>query len=69
MIAFPYEAGALLLALIVILAIAFWSVKRRPRFDLDDDGADADVLPSIVAITHSALADGNCIAIIENGRY
>jgi cardiolipin synthase len=71
MITLPHYVVGLLLVMIAILATALWSVKRRarPRLGADDDGDIDALLPSIVAVTHSALAAGNRIELLKNGCY
>lgn len=59
-------AGVLAIALLTIL---MWSVKREPetRLRVEDPGELGTLLPSLAALTHSALEPGNAIEVLQNG--
>lgn len=53
------------------LAVAVWSMKRRPdpRIRAGVGRGLPELLPSLVGSTHASLIDGNEIALLENGRF
>jgi cardiolipin synthase A/B len=59
--------------LIVIAALVFiiWSQRRHrePRFEIDSDAPLDALLPSLVALSHGSLVDGNAVEVIENGAF
>ncbi|HXG57762.1 MAG TPA: phospholipase D-like domain-containing protein [Thermoanaerobaculia bacterium] len=61
-------AGALGLG---ALAVALWSLKRRPdaRSEVGPEVSFDELLPSLVGATHASLIDGNEVVLLENGRF
>lgn len=70
LVAMPlFLAIGLVLGLILLTAV-LWSVKRRVETKLtsvQQQGQRADLLPSIVGLTHGTLIGGNQIKILQNG--
>ena len=54
---------------IVVLAVLIWSAKREPDTELQvkNPGELRTLLPSLVALTHSALEPGNSMQVLQNG--
>ena len=54
----------------LVLAVMFWSVKRRraPRLDLEDSSLE-ELKASIPGLTQSTLTTGNKIELIHNGAF
>lgn len=61
-----FIAGVLV---ITFLTILIWSVKREPdtRLRVNEPGELTKLLPSIAALTHSALETGNSMEVLQNG--
>jgi cardiolipin synthase len=60
-----------LLALVVLLGIAIWSIKRHrdPELTLACDRPLQELLPSVSGLTHSTLMAGNAVELLENGAF
>jgi cardiolipin synthase A/B len=54
---------------IVTLVILLWSISREPstRLAVSQAGELAALMPSIAALTHSALEPGNSMQVLQNG--
>jgi len=54
---------------IVTLAILMWSVSREPdtQLQVSQPGELGALMPSIAALTHSALEPGNSMQVLQNG--
>ncbi|HEX7810059.1 MAG TPA: hypothetical protein VF608_15090, partial [Thermoanaerobaculia bacterium] len=54
---------------ITVLTILMWSVKREPSTELKvkDAGELGTLLPSLAALTHSAIEPGNSMQVLQNG--
>ncbi len=61
-----FIAGVLV---ITVLTILMWSVKREPstRLQVENPGELEALLPSIAALTHSAVEPGNSMEVLQNG--
>jgi len=62
---------AVLAALVVLLGVVLWSVKRHkePELSLQCDRTVAEVLPSLCGLTHSSLVHGNAVRLLENEAF
>lgn len=59
-----------LLVAIVLLTVTLWSVKRRVETHLTSvhqKGQLADLIPSLVGLTHGQIALGNRVEVLQNG--
>lgn len=67
----PAWIAAALALLNVLLAVMFWSVKRRrnPRLHGTSQDPIGELLRSIAGITQTTLTEGNGIELVENGRF
>jgi cardiolipin synthase A/B len=63
--------SALLLAVIALLGIAIWSIKRHkdPRLQLDTEAPLEALIPSISGIALGMPIPGNAVEIFENGHF
>ena len=61
----------LLLALIALLGLAIWSIKRHkdPHLQLDTSAPLEDLVPSISGMALGMPIGGNAVEIFENGRF
>jgi cardiolipin synthase len=68
-VAMPLIVAIAATLLITFLTILIWSVKREPdtRLQVADPGELGTLLPSIAALTHSALEPGNSMEVLQNG--
>jgi cardiolipin synthase A/B len=59
-------AGVLVITLLTIL---MWSVKREPdtQLSVKNAGELGTLLPSLAALTHSAIEPGNSMQVLQNG--
>jgi cardiolipin synthase len=55
----------------LVLALMFWSVKRRrqPRLKLDTEDDLHGLIPSIVGLTQGTLVRGNHVELVQNGEF
>lgn len=58
-------------ALVVLLALVVWSVKRHrdPKLSFECDQPIGELLPSLCGLTHGALIVGNAVDVLENGAF
>jgi len=56
---------------ILFLTILMWSVKREPKtaLQVEAPGELRQLLPSLAALTHSALETGNSMSLVQNGAF
>ena len=56
---------------ILALTILMWSVKREPdaQLQVETPGDFLALLPSLAALTHSALEPGNSMQLVQNGAF
>lgn len=68
-IGMPLVIGIGGVVMIVLLSVLLWSVKREPstRLRVKDAGELRTLLPSIAALTHSAIEPGNSVEVLQNG--
>jgi cardiolipin synthase len=61
----------LLLALVVVLAIAIWSIRRHrdPVLQVECDAPIEALVPSLAGLTLSTAVPGNSVQILENGAF
>jgi cardiolipin synthase A/B len=62
---------ALLVAVIALLGIAIWSIKRHkdPHLALDTDAPLDELIASVSGISLGMPVEGNAVEIFENGRF
>jgi len=62
---------AVLLAVIALLAVAIWSIKRHkdPHLELDTDAPLDKLIASISGMALGMPVEGNAVEIFENGRF
>jgi cardiolipin synthase A/B len=70
----PHVAGvalALLIALIVLLLLVIWSIKRHrdPDLHIECDWPIEKLIPSIAGLALGTPVDGNSVEILENGAF
>jgi cardiolipin synthase len=70
----PHVAGvalALIVALIVLLLLVIWSIKRHkdPDLHIECDASIDKLIPSIAGLALSTPVDGNSVEIFENGAF
>lgn len=67
-VAVPIWVLALAVLTFVLLAVALWSLKRRPRphLKLEPTGLD-DLVPSIAGLTQGTCTHGNRVELIQDG--
>jgi cardiolipin synthase A/B len=70
----PHVAGvavALLAALIVLLLLVIWSIKRHrdPDLQIECDSPIDKLIPSLAGLALSTPVDGNSVEILENGAF
>jgi cardiolipin synthase len=61
----------IVLAVIALLVLVIWSMKRHrdPLLRVDHDGTVAQQLPSLAGLTLGTAATGNAVDIFENGAF
>ena len=59
------------LALIAILMVVIWSIRRHrsPILQVQSDVGIADLMPSLSGLTLSSCVDGNSVDVLENGAF
>lgn len=59
------------LAVVVLLVLVIWSIRRHhnPKLHVDCDADIKDLLPSLAGLTLGTAVEGNSVEIIENGRF
>jgi cardiolipin synthase len=67
----PSLVLAIFLAIVVLLVIVIWSIRRHrnPKMQANCDAAIEDILPSLAGLTLSSLHPGNSVEVIENGAF
>jgi cardiolipin synthase len=62
---------AILVALIALLALAIWSIKRHkdPHLVLDTDAPLQELIASISGVALGIPVEGNAVEIFQNGRF
>ena len=70
-VAVPLTLLVLLGALVVLLLVIVWSLKRRrdPRFEVQVEAPLVELLPSIAGLTHSTVVEGNAVEVVQDGAY
>ena len=61
----------ILVAVVVLLGVAIWSVKRHkdPQLELDTDAPLDKLIVSISGMSLGMAVEGNAVEIFENGRF
>lgn len=61
----------LLLALVLVLAIAIWSIRRHrdPVLQVECDAPIEALVPSLAGLTLSTPVHGNAVQVLENGAF
>jgi cardiolipin synthase len=68
----PLWLLALLAATLGLLAVLYWSVKRRrrPRMSVSGDGGGLDEMErSLAGVCQGTLCDGNAVEVLEDGAF
>ena len=62
---------ALLCALVVVLLLVIYSIKRHrdPDLSIECDSGIADLMPSLAGLSLGTAVDGNTVEIFENGAF
>src|SRR5262245_65990995 len=60
-----------LLALVVVLALAIWSIRRHrnPVLTFECDQPIERVLPSLAGLSLGSVVEGNRVEVLQNGRF
>src|SRR6185503_9505234 len=69
--AVPIVALALIFALIVVLLLVIWSIKRHrdPDLHIECDSPIDELMPSLAGLTLGTVVEGNTVEIFENGGF
>jgi len=61
----------LALAVIVLLAVAIWSIRyhHAPSLKVDCDAPIQDLMPSLAGLTLGTAVPGNAVQLLENGAF
>ncbi|HEX7082282.1 MAG TPA: phospholipase D-like domain-containing protein [Gammaproteobacteria bacterium] len=67
----PYWLLALHLLITLVLIAVVWSLKHRrdPHYRIESDAPIAEMMPSIVGLTHGQIVPGNAVDFVENGAF
>ena len=59
------------LAVVVLLVLVIWSIRRHhnPKLHVDCDADIRDLVPSLAGLTLGTAVGGNSVELIENGRF
>ena len=60
-----------LLAVVVLLALSIWSIRRHrnPKLNIDCDTPIEEMIGSLAGLTHGVALDGNAVDILENANF
>ncbi len=60
-----------LLAAVIVMALAIWSIRRHrnPKLKVDCDASIQDLVPSLAGLTVSTAHAGNSVEVLENGAF
>ena len=63
--------GGILLALVVVLVIVIWSIRRHrdPSLQIDCDDPIDKLMPSLPGLTLGTAVAGNKVEVLENGAF
>jgi cardiolipin synthase A/B len=63
--------GGLLLSLVILLALAIWSIRRHrdPDLHIECDAAIHELMPTLAGLTVGTAVAGNSAAVLENGAF
>ena len=63
--------GGLLLSVVILLALAIWSIRRHrdPDLHIECDSAIHELMPTLAGLTVGTALAGNAAAVLENGAF
>ena len=63
--------SGLLLSLVIVLALAIWSIRRHrdPDLHIECDAAIHELMPTLAGLTVGTAVAGNSAAVLENGVF
>jgi len=63
--------GGLLLSLVILLALAIWSIRRHRDADLhiECDSTIHELMPTLAGLTVGTAVPGNAVTVLENGAF
>ena len=63
--------GGLLLSLVIVLALAIWSIRRHrdPDLHIECDAPIDELMPTIAGLTVGTAVAGNAATVLENGTF
>ena len=63
--------GGLLLSVVILLALAIWSIRRHrdPDLHIECDSAIHELMPTLAGLTVGTALAGNTAAVLENGAF
>ena len=63
--------GGLLLSLVILLALAIWSIRRHrdPDLHIECDSAIHELMPTLAGLTVGTAVSGNAVTVLENGAF
>ena len=69
--AWPALALPILLGIVVVFAVAIWSIKRHrdPTLRIDCNAPIEELLPSLAGLTLGTPVQGNSVEVFENGAF
>lgn len=67
----PTWAVALLGAVLAVMGLVLWSVKRHadPRLEIRSDAPMLEQVPALAGLTHGTVIEGNAVELFENGAF
>ena len=63
--------GGLLLSLVILLALAIWSIRRHrdPDLHIECESPIHELMPTLAGLTVGTAVAGNAAAVLENGAF
>jgi cardiolipin synthase A/B len=63
--------GGLLLSLVIVLALAIWSIRRHrdPDLHIECEASIDELMPTIAGLTVGTAVAGNTATVLENGTF
>ena len=67
----PSYLALALAAVVILLAVAIWSIRRHrnPKLNIDCDTSIDRMIPSLAGLTHGTPLEGNAVEILENADF
>ena len=61
--------GGLLLSLVIVLALAIWSIRRHrdPDLHIECEASIHELMPTMAGLTVGTAVAGNTATVLENG--